>query len=98
MANEKRLIDANALIRTLDQRDKKNSAYNLIMSVIIGIIDRQPTVEAEPVVHGRWLDGGKTFFGEQKNYICSNCHSHTGIVKFNYCPNCGAMMDGDGNG
>ena len=50
MANEKRLIDANALIRTLDQRDKKNSAYNLIMSVIIGIIDRQPTVDAVEVV------------------------------------------------
>lgn len=47
---EKRLIDTDALIRTLDQRDKKNSAYNLIMSVIIGIIERQPTLDAEEVV------------------------------------------------
>lgn len=92
----RRLIDANALWEKFesepwyDNADRDEIALPMVLDA--------PTVEAEPVVHGRWLDGGKTFFGEQKNYICSNCHSHTGIVKFNYCPNCGAKMDGDGNG
>ena len=55
-----------------------------------------PTVEAEPVQHGRWIEiwGG--------DYECSLCHSifeNGGSYKyilhcFKYCPNCGAKMDG----
>ena len=42
---------------------------------------------------GKWMEGKKeTLFRKQGNYICSNCESHTGIVKFNFCPNCGADM------
>lgn len=45
---------------------------------------------------GEWIEGKKeTLFRKQGNYICSNCESHTGIVKFNFCPNCGADMRKD---
>jgi len=61
--------------------------HNLILSA--------PAVDAEPVRHGRWTEGKKNrFWGTKGNYICSNCQSTTGFVKFNYCPNCGAKMDG----
>ena len=50
--------------------------------------------QKHPLKYGRWLDGGKTLFGKQKNYICSHCHSRSGVVKSNYCLNCGAKMVG----
>lgn len=43
-----------------------------------------------PVVHGRWIDA-REYCGD---YMCSNCEALYGTNKFNYCPNCGAKMDG----
>lgn len=64
-----------------------------------------PTVDAVPVVHGRWvaidedceaLDGET----ESKRWGCTNCHEiveyddYTHIQRLSpYCPNCGAKMD-----
>lgn len=46
------------------------------------------------VVHGRWIEDTERYiFGRKKNDICSNCRTSSGIIKFNYCPNCGAKMD-----
>lgn len=58
-------------------------------------IENEPTANVEPVRHGRWI---ATNDGNKKR--CSEC----GIIhliaqypcgKANYCPNCGAKMDGD---
>ena len=43
-----------------------------------------------PVRHGRWIDA-REYCGD---YMCSNCEALYGTNKFNYCPNCGAKMDG----
>ena len=43
------------------------------------------------VVHGRWIDA-REYCGD---YMCSNCDALYGTNKFNYCPNCGAKMDGE---
>ena len=53
----------------------------------------QPTVEAEPVRHGRWMDG--TSRGSYSIY-CSYCGSHKEtICPSEYCPACGARMDAE---
>lgn len=44
-------------------------------------------VDAEEVVHGRWLYYSTTM------QECSNCHRHTSRHKFKYCPHCGAIME-----
>ena len=78
---------------------------------VLRIIDEQPTVDAVEVVHGRWED---MFGGEYANprYRCSACKEKAlynfkknGLDQWEevqaltpYCPNCGAKMDGDGNG
>ena len=46
-----------------------------------------PAANVAPVVHGRWKRYGRNL-GE-----CSNCGEIVNI-RYNYCPNCGAEMDG----
>ena len=63
-----------------------------------------PAVEAEPVRHGRWIDLGlEGDFSWQLDgrgscwrvYECSECYGRLcGTPKTNYCPKCGAKMDG----
>lgn len=50
---------------------------------------KMPTVDAEPVRHGRWevVDGA-----EPRRYGCSVCKKLS-WTEDNYCPNCGAKMD-----
>ena len=67
-----------------------------------------PTVDVVEVVHGRWRkytddrfngydNAGRIRYRKVYSYECSNCGRNV-AVKSNYCPNCGAKMDGDGNG
>ena len=90
MANEKRLIDANALIEALPivTEDRKITLYGAVADFMI-MISAMPTVDAVEVVHGRWIDA-REYCGD---YLCSNCDALYGTNKFNYCPNCGAKMD-----
>lgn len=65
-------------------------------------IDIQPTIEAEPVKHGRWKP--YEFATNRRWRKCSVCGTadeyinEVGLVAIrNYCPNCGAKMDGGNN-
>lgn len=51
-----------------------------------------PPADVAPVVHGEWLNG-KTFL---ENAVCSNCNTTYEVYysKYQYCPHCGARMDG----
>ena len=80
MANEKRLIDANALRNALYEADA-------ITMKGVAIINQFPTVDAVEVVHGRWKGAG------MGDYYCSVCQQLVN-PRTNYCPNCGAKMDG----
>ena len=104
MANEKRLIDANALenlIRTNAKVEAKDTKYDIgrVHGLInaADLIHNAPTVDAVEVVHGRWI--------ETKNgFHCSNCkgepgrhQTQRGVYLSDYCPKCGAKMDGGKN-
>lgn len=53
------------------------------------LIAEAPAAAVAPVVYGRW-DGGFPY-----PVYCSVCKSRPQMsVKTNYCPNCGARMDG----
>lgn len=67
---------------TLDRDEVENVLFDI------------PSADVEPVRHGRWITKGQDFFcsvcGEESAY---NWH---GASKFsNYCPTCGARMDGE---
>ena len=50
--------------------------------------------DVAPVRHGRWIEKDKYSFGTFYDCtICGNCILDSGH-SWNYCPNCGAMMDG----
>ena len=79
------LIDKVELINSLKLLAKFEDAIR--SSVILGIIEtvkRQKIVDAIPVVHGNWIDDS-----------CSRCGFEISQKTRNYCPNCGAIMDGE---
>ena len=59
-------------------------------------------LEPEPVKHGRWDDSGRSAFGDGSLAIrCSECgcalhEDEYQKYYWNYCPNCGAKMDLEG--
>lgn len=62
----------------------------------IDMIEDAPAADVEPVVHGRWVH---EHISEGYAWVmCSECEAviHKILInkRLNYCPNCGAKMDG----
>lgn len=55
-------------------------------------VNEATTIDAVPVVHGRWVLFGADKRGRGGVYTCTACNSCR-PVKSEYCPNCGAKMD-----
>ena len=100
MENEKRLIEANALLEKMQFRlpinDKTSEVIAECMEIVVRYIKNAPTVDAVEVVHGKWSY-------DYTDAVCSNCGfkwfdgcQECGVCPsdVNYCPNCGAKMDG----
>jgi len=97
-----RLIDVKELKEWIENWFEVNAYYhpysksnNIPIPELYDILKRMPTVDAEPVRRGHWINKG--------NYaICSECGANSG-TQYNglepvprcsrYCPNCGAKMD-----
>lgn len=79
-----RLIDADALAKF---------ANNQIGGITANHIMRFPTVDAQPVKHGRWTWDSNAPHREHGAYKCSNCDSYSDFEE-NYCYKCGYKMDG----
>ena len=66
----------------------------------IDILDSLDTADVAPVRHGRWLTWEEQFpahIPSKKSGLgvfCSTCHKHADNM-YDYCPNCGAKMDGE---
>lgn len=92
-----RLIDADALKKTLEDmcsasnNIKQRRAEDIMLhNIFPQIIDDEPTVDAQPVKHGRW-ERRMT-----KIYACSECTNEvTDRQRKNYsfCPYCGSKQD-----
>lgn len=96
-----RLIDADALVDAIKDKiavdkeiypdDEFFRFSRFGMRTVISIIKKQDTVD--PVKHGHWI-----VYPTLVSFLrCSQCHNGVGShndKKPNYCPNCGARMDG----
>ena len=84
-----RLIDANPIVERFSHYGWGGETDG---EIVLEAVEDAPTVEAAPVVHGRWE------WDTEDIYRCSNCYekSHVkevmGQPAWDYCPNCGAKM------
>ena len=85
-----RPIDADRALEIVrDQGIAHLNAYHLTNYATL-ILREAPTIDVAPVVHGRWIMHDDEF---GLTCECSVCHIET-MGDGNYCPNCGAKMDG----
>lgn len=85
-----RLIDVDDLGVGRCSKDVLPAAYCAGWNGLLGLIENAPTVDAVPVVHGHRVDDGG-FYAR-----CSQCDGVLPLCA-NFCPNCGAKMDGGDN-
>lgn len=93
-----RLIDIQDAFKAIDDVLMEDEQYKVWLKLSIKNIK---PVDAEPVVHGKWiyLDKENKFF--RKHIVeCSICNNSLDLYAVNggrgdanYCPNCGAKME-----
>lgn len=77
----------------------ENAMYRKLCETEI-TIGKLPAADVAQVVHGRWDDSGRyTFPSGAAAVRCTNCgcaltESEYRLNNWNYCPVCGAKMDG----
>lgn len=82
------LIDREELLKRFELTSQANG------NAIRYEIKCAPTVDAEPVRHGKWIALPKEFDTFCKCSLC-NYPVDFNWGQTNYCPNCGAKMDGE---
>ena len=88
-------IEREALVHRL----KSPYLFNITQR-IFDIISEIPAADVAQVVHGRWDDSGRYTFPSGNTAVrCTNCgcaltESEYHLNNWNYCPVCGAKMDG----
>lgn len=60
-------------------------------------VHRLPVADVAPVVHGHFVHDGQLYVGGLDWFHCSSCGrlAAGAEARFDYCPWCGARMDGD---
>lgn len=91
-------IRREAAVRAIDVQN----IYHGIIAPLQEILCDIPAADVAPVVHGRWVM--TEFVSEDTgiwwSWYCSNCgNKYIGlgkldVLKYKYCPTCGAKMDG----
>ena len=107
MVTEKRLIEriAERLKDAYPQADRNNLCPAIYYDDFAEIVDdvlceAGKSMDAVEVVHGHW-ESRTDVPGFVRCSVCHDCNVYDDWPdgkKWNYCPNCGAKMDGDKNG
>ncbi len=111
---EKLLKERDAIPKTITERygfgvETPNKNGDFMRGGIrkaLRCMEQTPTIDAVPVVHGRWNFTdfvGEDWYSIKRAWECSICRhqveskskNHIYPKHMKYCPNCGAKMDGD---
>lgn len=77
-----------------DHYDKENGDEHFIFGIeaVLEYAENLPAADVAPVRHAKWgVNVGMNFFKERN---CPVCKKRIESNFWNYCPNCGAKMDG----
>ena len=79
------------------KRYKVGDFWELNGAEIREALDTVPSADVQPVRHGQWIEY------DNSHCECPYCHSEWSYFEnmveyFNFCPNCGARLDGEQNG
>lgn len=85
------LSDGRGLCRVIMEDNFKKAIQKMPKGIV---------ADVAPVVHGCWIEYTKVIIPEPYNkweqaWKCSECGFDDGFVAYNFCPNCGARMDGE---
>ena len=74
------------------------NGYHLTIN-IADEIEKLPSADVAPVRHGHWVESFKVNAPPtlRSRWICSWCGNVQTYGATDYCPNCGARMDGETN-
>ena len=80
------------LVKAVNDEDMTEDECKVLMTSALALrefVNRQPTVEAVPVMHAEWVpqNEARTFF------MCSKCGSKNYGGHEKFCPNCGCYME-----
>ena len=91
-----RLIDADAFLKRNEVYADCEFLHPMYQNTLREIVDDEPTIDAVPVVHGKWIHLYKN------NYRCSVCGAwfifedeNNPYEEGRFCPYCGARMAGE---
>ena len=94
-----RYIDAEPMLReSIEERKfvfatedalKNELIVRTVYKDLAEFIDNQPTADVVEVKHGEWEYYSTTMME------CSVCKRHTPRHRYDFCPHCGAKMDGE---
>lgn len=99
-----RLIDADKLKEHFKRYTIHSDIQVLLDRYALNVIEEEPTVDAVPVRHGKWIIRDNPGTGWYR-VTCSECGEDVtstapcigffpnAKVTWNYCPECGARMD-----
>ena len=94
---ENDLISRDALYESLHKiggcdapKESWADGWDKAIDAAIGLIEAHPAAQAGTVVHGKWEISCDGYYP-----YCTNCmyEPKSGVLT-NYCPHCGAKMDG----
>lgn len=95
-------IERDALLADISAAVKHRGMGEIIGQTLMRYVKRQPAADVAPVVHGRWIswEEAGNFVPSPDRHECSVCHDAAQVLVngfellSDYCPNCGALMDG----
>ena len=93
-------IEREALLDDLDAAAKHGGLGAIIAQTLQRYVKRVPAADVAPVRHAFWKEIGADKRGRGGIFRCAGADGcgKTHPYTCDYCPNCGARMDGDPDG
>lgn len=88
-------IEREMMLECIREHKRNTCSWGMSHRHIENIVKMLPPADAATVKHGMWIQGGYVC-GETgwKCSVCGETEWRTSCSRLNYCPFCGAKMDG----